>query len=250
MTIALQTVGLTKCWGSFAANSDVNLALAEGARHALIGPNGAGKTTLVNVLTGSVAPTAGEVLLGSERITDLPEHRRVKHGLCRTYQINTLFPDLTVLETIVLAICERKGLTRIWFRGVAGLSDEIAEAEHILSQLQLTADRHTETSLLPYGKQRLIEIALGLALQPKILILDEPAAGIPAGESQAVFSIITRLPANVTILFIEHDMDLVFRFARRITVLVQGMILVEGEPAEIARDRRVREVYLGEGRHG
>lgn len=246
MTCALQTVGLSKHWGSFAANSEVSIALEQGARHALIGPNGAGKTTLVNVLAGSIAPTSGEVYLGAERVTDLSEHLRVKRGLCRTYQINTLFPNLTVLETIILAICERKGLSKVWFRGVAALTTETAEADHILDQLRLIDDRDVETNLLPYGKQRLLEIALGLALRPKILILDEPAAGIPAGESEAVFSIITRLPQDVTILFIEHDMDLVFRFANRITVLVNGRVLTEGSPDEIAANDEVRRVYLGE----
>lgn len=250
MTCALQTVGLSKCWGSLAANSEVTIGLQEGVRHALIGPNGAGKTTLVNVLAGSIKPTSGDVFLGSERITELSEHQRVKRGLCRTYQINTLFPNLTVLETILLAICERKGLTRTWFRAVSGLSAETDEADHILTQLQLIDDRDAETTLLPYGKQRLLEIALGLAMQPKILILDEPAAGIPAHESEAVFSIISRLPSDVTILFIEHDMDLVFRFAERVTVLVNGRVLTEGSPDEIAANEEVRRVYLGEVGYG
>lgn len=246
MTSVLSTAGLTKHWGDFAANADVDFSLRPGARHALIGPNGAGKSTFVNILAGCAAPTSGKVFLGEENITHMPEHLRVRRGLCRTYQVNTLFPALTTLETLLLAICQRTGLTRVWYRSVGTQTMAIDEAEEILRQLHLLDVRDVEVGTLPYGKQRLLEIALGLALRPRILILDEPAAGIPSGESQAVFSIIAQLPSEVTILFIEHDMDLVFRFASRITVLANGRVLAEGSPAEIAADERVRQVYLGE----
>ena len=245
MTAVLSTRGLSKAWGAFKANSDVSLRFEPGARHALIGPNGAGKTTFINLLTGVFPPTAGDVFLGDENITALAQHARVKRGITRTFQINTLFAGLTVLESVVLAICERKGRAHVWYRTVARQDEEVAEALALIESLRLAGDAHTLTRNLPYGKQRLVEIALALATQPKILLLDEPAAGIPAGESAELFGVISRLPRDVTIVFIEHDMDLVFRFASRIIVMVGGRILVEGTPQEIAGDARVREVYLG-----
>ncbi len=250
MSAALRTEGLSKQFGAFKANSDVTLAFPHGARHALIGPNGAGKTTLINLLTGALAPTAGDVYLGDERITALPQHQRVKRGMTRTFQINTLFAGLTVLESVVLAVCERRGSAGIWHRTVESRRDEADEALALLEMLRLGTEAGTLTRNLPYGKQRLVEIALALATKPRILLLDEPAAGIPAGESAELFSVIAGLPRDVTILFIEHDMGLVFRFAERISVLVGGRVLTEGTPAEIAADPRVREVYLGEAQHG
>ncbi|CAG0961704.1 Lipopolysaccharide export system ATP-binding protein LptB [Burkholderiales bacterium] len=250
MTAALRTEGLSKHFGAFKAASEVSLAFPQGARHALIGPNGAGKTTLINLLTGVFAPTAGEVFLGDERITGLAQHQRVKRGMTRTFQINTLFAGLTVLESVVLAVCERRGRAGVWHRTVARQRDEAGEAYALLEMLRLAPEADTLTRDLPYGKQRLVEIALALATKPRILLLDEPAAGIPAGESAELFAVIAALPREVTILFIEHDMELVFRFAERITVLVGGKVLTEGAPAEIAADPRVREVYLGEAQHG
>jgi branched-chain amino acid transport system ATP-binding protein len=246
----LRTEGLSKAWGGFDALSDVSLALPAGARHALIGPNGAGKTTLINVLAGVLAPTAGSVFLAEENITRLPQHLRVKRGMARTFQINTLFPGLTVLESVVLAVCERKGLAGVWRRTVAQQGEEIDEARTLLRSLRLDRDADTVTRLLPYGKQRQVEIALALATRPKVLLLDEPAAGIPATESALLFGVLAELPRDVAILFIEHDMELVFRFAERITVLVGGRYMTDGTPAEIAANPRVREVYLGEAQHG
>ena len=250
MTLALRTEGLTKAWGGFVANDDIALALPTGARQALIGPNGAGKTTLVNLLTGVLAPTRGEVFLGDARVTRLTQHERVKRGVARTFQINTLFAGLTVLESVMLAICERTGAAWTLHRPVTGCAAELTEGRELLASLGLADDAVTLTRHLPYGRQRLVEIALALATRPKVLLLDEPAAGIPRGESDAVFRVIGALPPDVTVLFIEHDMELVFRFAERITVLVGGRILMEGTPDEVARDARVREVYLGEAKHG
>ena len=248
-TPTLSTRGLSKRWGGFHANSDISLSFAPGARHALIGPNGAGKTTFINLLTGAFAPTSGQVLLGDENITRLPAHQRVKRGITRTFQINTLFPGLTVLESVMLSIFERTGASWHWHRTVASHKEARDEAMALLCRLQLGADALSPTHALPYGKQRLVEIALALATQPRILLLDEPAAGIPAGESAELFEVIASLPRDITILFIEHDMNLVFRFAERITVLVGGRVLTEGTPQEIAADPRVREVYLGEAEH-
>jgi branched-chain amino acid transport system ATP-binding protein len=250
MTPTLRTQDLSKQWGAFKANSDVSLSFAPGARHALIGPNGAGKTTFINLLTGALVPTSGQVFLGDDNITALAQHQRVKRGMTRTFQINTLFPGLTVIESIVLAICEREGRGSVWHQTVARQRAAVDEAAALLERLRLLAERNALTRNLPYGKQRLVEIALALATQPSILLLDEPAAGIPAGESTELFEVIAGLPRDVTIVFIEHDMDLVFRFAERITVLVGGKVLTEGPPSEIQSDPRVKEVYLGEAQHG
>jgi branched-chain amino acid transport system ATP-binding protein len=244
-TPVLRTERLGKRFGALQAVSDVSLVLPQGARHALIGPNGAGKTTFINLLTGVLAPSTGEVYLGEDRITALRQHPRVKRGLTRTFQINTLFPGLTVLESVVLAILQREGLAARWWLPVARYREQIDEAMGLLATLRLADDAGQRTAQLPYGRQRLVEIALALATRPRILLLDEPAAGIPAAESAEVFGVIAALPASVTILFIEHDMGLVFRFAERITVLAQGAILAEGTPAEVGRDERVRAVYLG-----
>jgi branched-chain amino acid transport system ATP-binding protein len=246
---ALRTQGLSRRFGDFVANSAITLTFEAGARHALIGPNGAGKTTLINLLSGYLAPTRGEVYLGAERITHLAQHERVKRGMARTFQINTLFAGLTALESVVLAVCERKGFGGQWWRTVAGRRAEIDEARELLGSLRLERDADRPTRSLPYGKQRLLEIALALATRPSILLLDEPAAGIPAAESAELFEVISALPREVTVVFIEHDMGLVFRFAERITVLVGGRVLTEGTPREIADDRRVQEVYLGETQH-
>ncbi len=250
MNTTLRTEGLSKQWGAFKANSDVSLTFEPGGRHALIGPNGAGKTTFINMLTGVLAPTSGRVFFGDRDITGLPQHERVKLGMTRTFQINTLFLGLTVLESVVLAISERENLFRAWFKTVEQQKAAIDEAMALLVTLKLDRDANTLTRNLPYGKQRLVEIALALATKPRVLLLDEPAAGIPSGDSAELFEVISDLPRDVTIVFIEHDMGLVFRFAETITVLVGGKVLTQGTPAEISTDQRVKEVYLGEAEHG
>ncbi|MDI3305510.1 MAG: ABC transporter ATP-binding protein [Acetobacteraceae bacterium] len=243
----LETRGLTRRFGGFAAVDGVSLSLPPGARHALIGPNGAGKTTFVNLLSGALRPSAGQVLLEGEDITALPQHRRVKRGLARTFQVNQLFPDLTPVDSVSLAICEREGLSARWWRPVRAHRAVEEEAAALLAALRFQpADLRAPTRGLPYGRQRLLEIALALALKPRILLLDEPAAGVPPGESREVLETVAALPRDVTVLLIEHDMDLVFRFAERITVLAQGAVLAEGPPEAIARDPQVRAVYLGE----
>jgi branched-chain amino acid transport system ATP-binding protein len=245
----LRTEGLGKRWGGFVANSDVTLTFKPGARHALIGPNGAGKTTFINLLTGGFMPSSGKVYLGGEDITNLPQHERVHRGMTRTFQLNTLFAGMTVLESVVLAISERRGLQSVWYKTVENHSEVIDEAMELLATLKLTDQANSITRSMAYGKQRLVEIALALATKPRILLLDEPAAGIPSAESKELFEVLTQLPRDVTVLFIEHDMGLVFRFADRITVMVGGKVLTEGTPEEIAADPRVKEVYLGEAEH-
>jgi branched-chain amino acid transport system ATP-binding protein len=241
---ALRAVGLSKSFGAFRANDGVDLSLPVGARHALIGPNGAGKTTLVNLLTGRLAPSAGDVFLDGVRVTRLPEHARVARGMTRTFQINALFGGLSVFESLLLAVCQRRGQGASW-RRLSRLEAEHRDVWSLLEQLRLSADAAQLTRHLPYGKRRLLEIGLALATGPSILLLDEPASGIPAAESRDMFEVIAALPRSVTLLFIEHDMGLVFRFAERISVLVAGRVLCEGTPDEISKDARVREVYLG-----
>jgi branched-chain amino acid transport system ATP-binding protein len=247
---ALETRALCKTFGGLTVAANIEFALAPGARHALIGPNGAGKTTFVNMLTGRLPPSSGRVLLAGEDVTRLSPEARVKRGLGRTFQINTLFRSLSVLDNVALGIAERRGIGgRLW-RAASAYREVRDEALELLASLGLTGDAHTRVLDLPYGKQRLVEILIALGLRPKVLLLDEPAAGVPSVESERILEVLDRLPGDIAILIIEHDMDVVFRFAKRITVLVQGEVLCEGTPAEIAADRRVHEVYLGERHHG
>jgi branched-chain amino acid transport system ATP-binding protein len=249
MPIALETQKLCKSFGALVVADEIDFRLETGARHALIGPNGAGKTTFVNMLMGALAPSSGRILLGGEEITAVRQAARVKRGLGRTFQINTLFRSLPVLDNVALGIAERRGVGHRMWRHASSYQDIRDESIELLSILGLAEDALVRVKDLPYGKQRLVEIAIALGLHPKVLLLDEPAAGVPSQESERILQVLDRLPADIAILIIEHDMDLVFRFARRITVLVQGEVLVEGPPEEIARDKRVHEVYLGEQHH-
>jgi ABC-type branched-subunit amino acid transport system ATPase component len=243
---ALETQGLCKSFGALAVASDITFRLEPGARHALIGPNGAGKTTFVNLVTGALAPSAGRILLGGSDVTAQSQAQRVKRGLARTFQLNTLFRGLSVLENVCLAIGERLGVAGDIHRPAGSRRAVMDEAYAALQRLGLAADAARLVRELPYGRQRLVELAVALGLEPKVLLLDEPAAGVPSTESGIIIDVIESLPQDIALLIIEHDMDLVFRLAKRITVLVQGTILVEGTPPEIAADPRVREVYLGE----
>ncbi len=250
MTPALEMRRLTKSFGGLVVTNNVSLSLAPGERHALIGPNGAGKTTLVNLLTGVLAPSSGEILLHGEHITEKRPYLRARLGLARTFQVNQLFPLLTPLEAVVMAILQRRGIATRWWSGLTRDRAVLDEAWALLERLGLGDCRHEPTRELPYGRQRLLEIALALALQPRVLLLDEPAAGVSETEGRDLFTTLAALPPEVTVLLIDHDMDLVFRFAERITVLVGGAVLVQGPPQQIAADPRVREVYLGAESHG
>jgi ABC-type branched-subunit amino acid transport system ATPase component len=244
----LETRGLNKNFGALRVAVDIDFALHAGARHALIGPNGAGKTTFVNLITGSLAPTAGRVLLGGEDITALSQAERVKRGIARTFQITTLFRGLTVLENLYIPVSERVGAAATLWHPAGRRRDIIDEALALLEMLELQDDASKPVRELAYGRQRLVEIAVALGLKPKVLLLDEPAAGVPSAESHIILDVIESLPQEIAVLIIEHDMDVVFRFAERITVMVQGGVLMEGTPAEVGADARVREVYLGESR--
>jgi ABC-type branched-subunit amino acid transport system ATPase component len=250
MTALLETRRLNRMFGALQATTDVSLRLERGARHALIGPNGAGKTTFINLLTGVLSPTSGEILLDGKAITGMKREARVQRGLVRTFQINQLFGGLTVIESLALVIAERRGEGWNPFRPIGrvrGIDTEIAD---LLRGFGLESVAEETCSDLPYGKQRLLEIALAIALKPRVLLLDEPAAGVPEADRQEVLSRLAALPSDVAILLIEHDMDLVFTFANRISVLVSGGLFAEGTVEEIAHDPRVKDVYLGGGQHG
>jgi len=242
---ALETRGLCKNFGALEVSREVNFRLERGARHALIGPNGAGKTTFINLLTGVLMPSRGNILLEGEDVTSLAQARRVKRGIARTFQINQLFRGLTVLENVCIAVTERLGLGGSMLRAAGRHADVIAEAMRLIEMVRLEGDAGRRVVELPYGRQRLVEIAIALGLNPRVLLLDEPAAGIPSAESHILLDAIATLPKDIAVLIIEHDMDLVFRFADRITVLVSGSIFAEGTPAEIAANGEVRSVYLG-----
>jgi branched-chain amino acid transport system ATP-binding protein len=245
-TPALETRGLYKSFGALTVANALDFRLERGARHALIGPNGAGKTTFVELVTGALRPNAGQIRLDGADVTQLSQAVRVKRGLVRTFQITSLFRRLSMLENVTLAVCERQGIAGDLFRPAGHHRAAIEEAHALLERLGLDDEALRPVNMLAYGRQRLVEIAVSLALSPKVLLLDEPAAGVPSGESGTIIEAIERLPPEIALLIIEHDMDLVFRLARRITVLVQGSVLIEGSPEAIAADQEVRRVYLGE----
>ena len=245
--IVLSTRGLTKTFGGITATDNVNLELRQGARHALIGPNGAGKTTLINLLTGVLEPSGGSITLEGQDISRLAPHERVKRGMVRTFQINQLFDSMTPLETLALTVSQSSGLGGQWWRPLGADQHVTRRCEQLLEQFHLSSVNNQITRELAYGKRRLLEIAIALACEPRVLLLDEPVAGVPAGEREELLQTVSALPPEVSVLLIEHDMDLVFSFANRMTVLVNGAVLTEGTPEEIAADERVKAVYLGHG---
>jgi ABC-type branched-subunit amino acid transport system ATPase component len=255
VTAALQVEELNRSFGALPVTRDVNLVLERGARCALIGPNGAGKTTLVNLITGALKPHSGRVLLDGKDITGLSQADRARRGLARTFQINQLFRGLTVLENLCMTIGERDGNCNNLWRSAGSKRVVIDEALDHLDSLRLTDDALKLVRELPYGRQRLVEIAIALAQKPRVLLLDEPAAGVPSSESHLILDVVAALDPDIAVLIIEHDMDVVFRFAKEITVLVQGAVFTQGTPDEIMSNEQVRAVYLGQedhrgGRHG
>ena len=249
MTAALQVEGLNRSFGALRVTRDVDLTLERGARCALIGPNGAGKTTLINLITGVLAPSAGRVLLDGNDVTNTSQAERARCGLARTFQINQLFRGLSVLENICMAIGERDGENNNMWRSAGAKRSVIDEALDHLDSLRMVDDALKLVRELPYGRQRLVEIAIALAQRPRVLLLDEPAAGVPSSESHLILDVVASLDPDIAILIIEHDMDVVMRFAREITVLVQGAVLTQGTPAAIMADEQVRAVYLGQEGH-
>ncbi|HVE54242.1 MAG TPA: ABC transporter ATP-binding protein [Ramlibacter sp.] len=245
--VVLSCQGLVKRFGGITATNNVTLDLKRGARHALIGPNGAGKTTLINLLTGVLDATEGRITLEGRDITALAPHDRVRLGMVRTFQINQLFASMTPLETLALVVSQHRGLGQRWWQSLGKDAGVAERAQQLLEQFHLGEVANQRTEHLAYGKRRLLEIAIALACEPRVLLLDEPVAGVPAGEREELLQTVAALPADVSVLLIEHDMDLVFSFARRMTVLVNGTVLTEGTPEEIAANPEVKAVYLGHG---
>ena len=246
----LETRLLCKNFGALAVARDIDFRLEPGARHGLIGPNGAGKTTFINLLTGVLKPTCGQVLLKGSDITAVAQADRVRLGIARTFQINRLFRGLSVLENVYIAVAERLGAATSMLQPAGQRKDVVDEAMRLLETLKLCDDASQRISELPYGRQRLVELAIALGLKPEVLLLDEPAAGVPSAESHIILDAIAALPKHIGVLIIDHDMDLVFRFAERITVMVSGAIFAEGAPKEIGANPQVRAVYLGQAGHG
>jgi branched-chain amino acid transport system ATP-binding protein len=245
LTDLLEARALCRSFGGLQVTQDVSFRLAPGDRVALIGPNGAGKTTLVNLITGDIQPTAGHILMSGEDITGLSIPDRVRRGLVRTFQTTRLFAHLTVADNVALAIMQRRRITRRLFSKATELPEVRAEWSEILSRLGLDRLAYRRVVELGYGQQRLIELAIGIALKPKVLLLDEPAAGVPHDEAPRILDAIERLPADIAVLMIEHDMDLVFAFAARVLVLAAGRLIFEGSPSDVTADHEVRRAYLG-----
>jgi len=249
MTELLRVEGLSLAFGGLKVAQDISLALGPGDRVALIGPNGAGKTTLVNLMTGALTPSAGRVHLAGADVTRLSMAERVRRGLVRTFQVSRLFRDMTAAENVALAILQRRRRTGDLLSPVRRMREVAAESAELLAVLGIAGIAERRVGEIAYGQQRLLEIAMALALEPRVLLLDEPGAGVPHDETPRILEAIGRLPRDIAVLMIEHDMDLVFRFARRVVVLAAGRIVFEGAPDEVAADPRVREAYLGSYAH-
>jgi branched-chain amino acid transport system ATP-binding protein len=245
MSDLLRVERLSRSFGGLVVASDISLSLAAGDRVALIGPNGAGKTTLVNLMTGVLAPDSGRILIEGADVTALPDRARVRRGLVRSFQVSRLFNDMTVRDHVGLAVLARQRKTGRLFADPWTMADVADEVQALLEELGLSPVTRRRVAEIAYGQRRLLEIAIALALKPKVLLLDEPAAGVPRSEADLILRIIERLPAGLAVMMIEHDMDLVFRFAQRVIVLAAGRIICEGPPSEVAADAAVRKAYLG-----
>jgi branched-chain amino acid transport system ATP-binding protein len=241
----LQVQGLKMAFGGLAIFDGLDFSLLAGERHAIIGPNGAGKSTFVNLVTGMLKPRAGEIRLGGRDLTHASPQQRVKAGLVRTFQINTLFAKLTPLESVVLALAQRDGLARPGWRPVRRFAAQIDEAGALLERFGLIAAARTPTQALAYGEQRLLEVVMAVALRPRVLLLDEPAAGLSTAQGVALFEQLSQVAIGTTVLFIEHDMHLVFRFADRVSVFAGGALIAQGLPDEVRANQEVRKAYLG-----
>ncbi|MBB3216558.1 branched-chain amino acid transport system ATP-binding protein [Ochrobactrum sp. RC6B] len=245
MSTVFEVTKLRKNFGGLAVTNDVSISMAKGDRVALIGPNGAGKTTFVNLVTGNLPATSGTVTLGGENVSRLNAMQRVRRGLVRSFQVTRLFFDMTPEEHVALAILQREGKTGRILGNYRKMPEVMDEVRDILDTLGLLSLGQLRVSEIAYGQQRLLEIALALALHPKVLLLDEPAAGVPQSDTSRIEEALARLPPDLAVLMIEHDMDLVFRFAKRVVVLAAGTVIFDGLPEDVVQDARVREAYLG-----
>lgn len=243
----LELKGLSKSFGGLHAVRDVTLQIRAGDRKAIIGPNGAGKTTLFNLITGIFPATSGQVLLFGQDITNWPSYRRTALGMARTFQITHLFPGLTVLDNVLLAIKGLRQTKFVMWKLMSSYKDVYDKAYQLLEQASFLDRKDTEVRYLSHGEQRQLEIVLGLASDPKILLLDEPAAGLSSGESTEMAKFLMKLDPKLAILLIEHDMDVVFDVASEISVLHFGQVLETGTPKQIHDSPRVQEIYLGTG---
>jgi branched-chain amino acid transport system ATP-binding protein len=241
----LEVKELSKRFGGLQALVGVSLAVESGERHAIIGPNGAGKTTFFNVITGELSPSRGKVFLDGRDVTGLPVYKRANMGLGHTFQRNNLFMGLTVLENVRLAVQHRERINRHWFKSIGSFEGIAEAADAILDRVGLLPCRDTKVDEMAYGQQRALEIALALAIEPKILLFDEPTAGMSPAETAEIAELIQTLPRSLTIMIVEHDMDVIFTLADQVTVLHYGQIISSGRPEEVRADARVQEVYLG-----
>jgi branched-chain amino acid transport system ATP-binding protein len=245
MSAVFDVLNLNKAFSGLTVTNGVSLSMSPGDRVALIGPNGAGKTTFVNLVTGNLRPDSGEVRLNGETVTKIDAIGRVRRGLVRSFQVTRLFQEMTPAEHVALAILQRDGRAGKMFGNFLSMPDVMDEASVLLSKLGLADLMHRKVSEIAYGQQRLLEIAMALALKPKVLLLDEPAAGVPQSDTGRIEQALADLPADLAVLMIEHDMDLVFRFAKRVIVLAAGTIIFDGSPSDVTKDAAVREAYLG-----
>ena len=245
MSAIFEVNDLRKAFGGLTVTNDVSLSMAPGDRVALIGPNGAGKTSFVNLVTGNLRPDAGEVRIGGHNVNRIDAIGRVRRGLVRSFQVTRLFQDMTSAEHIGMAVLQRTGRSGRMFGNFLAMRDVMAETEELLGTLGLAGLAHRKVSEIAYGQQRLLEIAVAMALKPKVLLLDEPAAGVPQSDTGRIEQALADLPPDLAVLMIEHDMDLVFRFAKRVVVLAAGTIIFDGSPKDVTQDARVREAYLG-----
>ncbi len=245
MSAIFEVSNLKKAFGGLTVTNNVSLSMAPGDRVALIGPNGAGKTSFVNLVTGNLQADSGEVRIAGQNVNKVDAIGRVRRGLVRSFQVTRLFQDMTPAEHVGMAVLQRTGRSGRMFGNFLSMRDVMAETEELLGTLGLAALAHRKVSEIAYGQQRLLEIAVAMALKPKVLLLDEPAAGVPQSDTGRIEQALADLPADLAVLMIEHDMDLVFRFAKRVVVLAAGTIIFDGSPKDVTQDARVREAYLG-----
>ncbi len=242
----LEARGLIKSFGALEVTRNLSLVLPAGGRHAVVGPNGSGKTTLFNLLSGELSVDAGQILLAGRDVTRQPPDARARAGLTRSFQKNNLFPDLTVRDNLAIALAIGARHGSIFWRRFDRLPGLARQAEDLAERIRLVEVLDQPVRVLPYGTQRQLEVGLALAIAPKVLLLDEPTAGMSAEETQAMTALIASLPRDIAILIIEHDMEVVFEIAERITVLDYGRVLIEGTPAEVRASEIVRRRYFGE----
>jgi len=242
----LKVQGLVKRFGGLVATDKVSLDIRHGEIHALIGPNGAGKTTLIAQLSGSLASDAGRLGFDGSDISTLPQHERVRRGLARSYQITSIFKKFSVLDNVALAVQARSGTSMSFWRPLAAETVLFEEAAELVRRVGLGGREHAMAGNLAHGEQRQLEVGLALATQPKLILLDEPMAGMGPEESVRIIELIEKVREEVTVLLVEHDMDAVFRLADRISVLVNGRLIATGEPEAIRVNPEVKKAYLGD----